>query len=169
MRGPFALLVVLAVLVLLSGCYRLANPPELGEAIRVEVVGNNGRMPRAQGYVVDAVSNALVTRLGWQVRPTGTSRLQLTLREETINAPGKDTHGVTNSWNIRINGSALLVARGGSMTTTFTGVGDATGLNSAQGGEAAALQAAAKAAANDLVAWLDSNAGAITAELKKTP
>ena len=166
MRGPFALLVML---VLLSGCYRLANPPELGEAIRVEVVGNNGRMPRAQGYVVDAVSNALVTRLGWQVRPTGTSRLQLTLREESINAPGKDTHGITNSWNIRINGNALLVARGGSMMTTFTGVGDATGLNSAQGGEAAALQAAAKAAANDLVAWLDSNAGAITAELKKTP
>lgn len=159
----------MTMLMLLSGCYRLANPPELGEAIRVEVVGNNGRMPRAQGYVVDAISNALVTRLGWQVRPTGTARLQVTLKEESINAPGKDAHGITNSWNIRLNGTALLVARGGSMTTTFTGVGNATGLNSAQGGEAAALHAAAKAAADDLVSWLDSNAGTITAELKKTP
>ena len=63
-------------------------------------------------------------------------------------------------------GTALLVARGGSLTSAFTGLGNATGLNSAQGGEAQALQAAAKAAADDLVSWLDANAGAITENVK---
>ena len=150
---------LIAATVLLSGCYRLANPPELGDAVRIEVVGNQGRMPRAQGYVVDAVSNALITRLGWRVRPNGTTRLQLSLHEEGIDAPGQDRQGISNSWSIRLSGTALLVARGGSITSTFSGLGNATGLNSAQGGEAQALQSAAKAAADDLVSWLDANAG----------
>ena len=160
---------LLGVTVMLSGCYRLKNPPASGEAVRIEVVGNQGRMPRAQGYVVDAVSNALITRLGWRVRPDGTTRLQLSLREEEIDAPGKDRQGISNSWSIRLNGTALLVARGGSLTSTFTGLGNATGLNSTQGGEAQALQAAAKAAADDLVSWLDANAAAITEEVKIKP
>lgn len=161
-----SLIAALVLVGLLSGCYRLENPPELGEAVRIEVVGNHGRIPRAQGYVVDAVSNALITRLGWRVRPNGTTRLQLSLREEGIDAPGKDRLGISNSWSIRLDGSALLVTRGGSMTSTFTGLGNATGLNSEQGGEAQALQSAAKAAADDLVSWLDANAGAITMDLK---
>lgn len=161
-----SLMVGICLAGLLSGCYRLANPPELGEAIRIEIIGNQGRMPRAQGYVVDAVSNALITRLGWRVRPDGTTRLQVSLHEEDIDAPGKDRQGISNSWSIRLSGTALLVARGGSMTSTFTGLGNATGLNSQQGGEAQALQSAAQAAADDLVSWLDANAGSITAGLK---
>ena len=108
---------VVAATVSLSGCYRLKNPPELGDAVRIEVVGNQGRMPRAQGYVVDAVSNALITRLGWRVRPNGTTRLQLSLHEEGIDAPGQDRQGISNSWSIRLSGTALLVARGGSITS----------------------------------------------------
>ena len=115
------------------------------------------------------ISNDLITRLGWRVRPDGTTLLQLSLKEEDIDAPGKDRDGISNSWSIRLSGTALLVARGGSMTSTFTGLSNATGLNSEQGGEAQALQSAATAAADDLISWLDANAGTITMGLKADP
>ena len=148
---------LLACLTGLSGCYRLDSPPKLGETIRVEFVGNDSRLVRSQGYVTDAVAKALVQRLGWQVSPTGTAKLQLALREERINDTSQDSRGITNSWSIRLEGTALLVARSGSLTGTFTGLGNSTGLSTGQG-EPEALQAAATQAADDLVSWLDVNA-----------
>ena len=153
------------VLLATSACYRLGSPPTLGETVRIEVVGNQGRMPRAQGYFVDATSRALVNRLGWRVSPTGTATLQVVLHEERIDAPAQDRRGISTSWSIRIEGTALLVARGGSLTGTFTGAGNATGLNTVQG-EPEALKAAATQAADDLVSWLDAHAGEISADAR---
>ena len=151
------LLSLVACLTAVSGCYRLESPPKLGETIRVEFVGNDARLVRSQGYVTDAVAKALVQRLGWQISPTGTAKLQLALREERINDNSQDSRGITNSWSIRIEGTALLVARGGSIMGTFTGLGNSTGLSTSQG-ESEALQAAATQSADDLVSWLDTNA-----------
>jgi hypothetical protein len=141
----------------LTGCYRLASPPDVGEVVRLEIVGNHSHVVRAQGYFTDALAKALVARLGWRVSPAGTAKLQLTLSEEVIDPQSRDRRGVTNSWAIRLSGNALLVARGGSLTGTFTGVGNATGLVAIQG-EPEALQAAASQAADDLVSWLDVRA-----------
>jgi hypothetical protein len=153
----FGIVSLALCLTALSGCYRLDSPPKLGETIRVEFVGNDARLVRSQGYVTDAVAKALVQRLGWQVTPNGTAKLQLVLREERIEASAQDSRGITNSWSIRLDGTALLVARGGSITGTFTGLGNSTGLSTSQG-EPEALQAAATQAADDLVSWLDINA-----------
>ncbi len=141
----------------LAGCYRLAAPPDLGETVRVEIVGNDGKLVRSQGYLTDAVAEALVKRLGWHVSPNGSAKLQLAIREERIKATAQDTRDVSDAWSVRIEGTALLVARGGSLTGTFTGLGNYTGLHSLQG-EPEALQAAAIQAADDLVSWLDVNA-----------
>ncbi len=146
----------------LGGCYRLANPPELGEAVRIEIVGNQGKLVRTQGYLTDAIAKGLVQRLGWRVSPNGTAKLQLTIREEEIRANSQDRRDITNSWAIRIQGNALLVARGGSLIGTFTGVGNSTGL-STNPGEPEALQAAAAQAADDLISWLDIRAKTVIA------
>lgn len=154
---PFALVAASIAAAAIAGCYRLAGPPDLGEAVRVEVVGNDGKLVRSQGYLTDAVADALVKRLGWRVSPTGTAKLQLAIREEKIKATAQDTRDVTDAWSVRLDGTALLVARGGSLTGTFTGLGNYTGLHTIQG-EPEALQAAAVQAADDLVSWLDANA-----------
>ena len=146
-----------ALLMLLAGCYRLASPPDVGETVRIEVVGDHSRVVRAQGYFTDALAQALVDRLGWRVSPTGSAKLLVTLAEEVIDPQARDRRGVTSSWAIRLSGNALLVTRGGSLLGTFTGVGNATGLVAIQG-EPEALQAAAKQAADDLVSWLDVRA-----------
>ncbi len=148
---------LMVLMLLLSACYRLASPPDLGETVRLEVVSNKGKLVRSQGYLIDAVGQALLTRLGWRVGPNGTAVLKLVIDEETIDAGSHDTNAVTDSWVIRIHGNALLVARGGSLTGTFTGVGNATGLATSQG-EPQALQAAARQAADDLATWLDVRA-----------
>ena len=145
-----------------NGCYRLANPPELGEAVRIEIVGNQGKLVRTQGYLTDAIAKGLVQRLGWRVSPNGTATLQLSIREEEIRANSQDRRDITNSWSIRIQGNALLVARGGSLIGTFTGVGNNTGL-STNPGEPEALQAAANQAADDLISWLDIQAKTLIA------
>lgn len=147
----------LLMLVALTGCYRLESPPDLGETVRLEIVSNKGKLVRSQGYLTDAVGQALLTRLGWRVGPNGSAVLKLVIDEETIDAGSHNTNDVTDSWVIRINGNALLVARGGSLAGTFTGVGNATGLATSQG-EPQALQAAARQAADDLVTWLDVRA-----------
>lgn len=154
------LLVAVSVFVLgllLNGCYRLASPPDLRETVRLEIVSNKGKLVRSQGYLTDAVGQALLIRLGWRVGPSGSAVLKLVIDEETIEAGSRNTTDVTDSWVIRIHGKALLVARGGSLTGTFTGVGNATGLATSEG-EPQALQAAARQAADDLVTWLDVRA-----------
>ena len=156
MRLALALLAATAVAGL-AGCYRLASPPGLGETVRLEIVGNKGRLVRSQGYLTDAVARALVQRLGWRVGPQGTATLQLAIAEEDISAHAHDRQDLTSSWTIRINGTMLLVARGGSLTGTFTGVGNTSGLASTQG-EPEALQDAAEQAADDLVTFLDVRA-----------
>lgn len=157
---------LVCMMVALAGCYRLDSPPELGESVRIEVVGDQARLPRAQGYLVDAVGKALINRLGWRVSPNGTAALQLALHEERINAEAHDARGLSTSWSIRISGTALLVARGGSVLGTFSGVGNATGLNTPQG-EPEALESAATQAADDLVSWLDANAGTLVPKAKR--
>ncbi len=155
-RAAWGVAVAAAALVA-GGCYRLDSPPALGETVRLEIVGNQGKLVRAQGYLTDAVAKGLVQRLGWRVSPQGTAKLQLALREERIEANAQDRRDVTSSWAIRIEGTALLVARGGSVAGTFTGVGNATGLAGTQG-EPEALQAAATQAADDLCSWLEVRA-----------
>lgn len=155
-----AVIVAACAAAAVAGCYRLSGPPDLGETVRVEVVGNDGKLVRSQGYLTDAVAEALVKRLGWRVSPTGTAKLQLAIREERIKATAQDTRDVTEAWSVRLDGTALLVARGGSLTGTFTGVGNYTGLHSIQG-EPEALKAAAIQAADDLASWLDVNAARV--------
>ena len=150
-------LVALGLASLLSSCYRLASPPDLQQTVRLEIVSNKGKLVRSQGYLTDAVGQALVNRLGWRVGPHGSAVLKLVIDEESIEAGSHNTNNVTDSWVIRLHGNALLVARGGSLTGTFTGVGNATGLATTQG-EPQALQAAALQAADDLVTWLDVRA-----------
>jgi hypothetical protein len=161
MRGLICVAAVMALLAL-GGCYRLQSPPDLDETVRIEVVGDQARLVRSQAYLVDAIDRSLVERLGWRVSPTGTARLQIAIQEERIRANADDDRGVTNSWQIRVRGTALLVARGGSLTTTFSGVGNATSLAGIQG-EPEALRAAATQAAEDLTGWLDVHASTLIA------
>ncbi|MBA2481523.1 MAG: hypothetical protein H0V44_12735 [Planctomycetes bacterium] len=139
-------------LVLTSGCYSLRKPPTVDEPVRVQVMSNESRLIHAQGYLQQAVADALVQKLGWNVSPAGTARLELSIAREDIGPVAKDARDITARWSIRLSGRALLASRKGNLTTTYSGVGYATGLAD----ETEALRAAADQAAFHITAWLET-------------
>jgi hypothetical protein len=141
-------------LVATAGCYRLSNPPVLGESVRVIVKVNDARLVRAQAYMQNSVARVLQNRLGWKVSPSGSARLELTLEEETIRGTGTDRQNIPVRFNITMHGDAILISRHPAITHTYNGVGHASGLS----GEPEALEQAAENAALSLANWLE-NAG----------
>lgn len=147
--APLAAALLLTVL---CGCgYRLAGAPALGEPIRVVVVSNDARLVRAQAALQRAVADALQSRLGWQVDPAGSAKLELTIAQERIDSAGTDRRDVPARWSIRLQGKALLAARGGTAYGDYRGTGYASGL----GDEPEAINAAADDAAALIGAWLE--------------
>ena len=134
-----------------AGCaYRLQSPVAIDEPIRIQVVTDQGRYPRAGIYLQEEVSDQLAVQTGWKVRPDGSARLDLSLEADRISASGDDNRGMPTRWRIVLHGTALLVTRRGTRTHQFTGNGYA----STREQEPAALRAAATDAATAIAAWL---------------
>lgn len=155
MKSSAAALLVAAALLLaaaLAGCgYRLAGAPALGEPIRVVVVTNDARLVRAQAALQRAVAEALQSRLGWQVSPTGSAKLELTIAQEKIDSTGTDRRDVPARWSIRLQGKVLVAARDGTAYGDYHGTGYSSGL----GDEPEAINNAADEAAALISAWLE--------------
>jgi hypothetical protein len=144
-----------ALALLLGGCgYRVAAPAPLGEAVRIEIAVDEARLVRAQAYLQTAVAQAIEGKLGWRVSPTGSARLSLTLKRETVQTNGTADRDIPAQWTITLEGDALLTAQRGKLFTGYTGTGYASALAS----EPDALRAAAQTAAESIAAWLDGEA-----------
>lgn len=151
-RRPAAALAAAALAVaVLTGCYRIARPVDLGETVRVVVVTNDARLVRAQAYLQSEVAEALTQRLGWKVGPTGSARLELGLAREDLDATATDRRDIPARWSITLRGAALLVSARGQTAGTYAGVGHASGVAD----EPEALRQAARNAAAELVVWLE--------------
>jgi outer membrane lipopolysaccharide assembly protein LptE/RlpB len=138
---------------MLTGCgYRLAGAPALGEPIRVVVVSNDARLVRSQAALQQAVADSLQSRLGWQVSPTGSAKLELTIAQERIASTGTDQRDVPARWSIRMQGKVLIAARDGNAFGDYQGTGYSSGL----GDEPEAIKAAAAEAALLISTWLES-------------
>jgi hypothetical protein len=149
------LLTLLVSVAFLPSCgYRVAGVRPLGEPVRVVVSFNEARLVRVQGYLQEEVAAALENKLGWRVSPTGSAKLELFVDEEVIRASGHDERGIANRWTIRCSGQALLTSRRGNIHTPWTGTGYSGGLPD----EAAALQLAARNAAELIAVWLENEA-----------
>lgn len=146
----FRAAILMAAALVMAGCYRPAPPDALGETVRLEFSGNDGRFVRAQGYLAEELGKNLATRLGWQVSPTGTATLTISLREERINVSGRSRDGIPEGQRVRLRGTALLSARGSALTTPFSGEAVVTSI----GTEPESLRAAAQACAQEIGAWL---------------
>lgn len=147
---PLATLAVAALL--LSACWRVREPPQIHEPVRVEVVGVSTRLPHAQAYLQRAIADTLVDRLGWDVGPHGSARLEVTIDRESIDTAARDPRGVPTRWSIRLAGTALLVSQHGNILHRFSGHGYATRLADEEEG----LRAAADNAAFMLSCWLET-------------
>lgn len=146
MKAVCAILLGLA----LGGCYRAGPPPRNQEAVRVEVIANDARLVRGQASLHAAVAEALSQRLGWQVNPTGSARLELTLERDDLTATSSDRRGIAARWKVTLHGVARLRTRNGEIAHPWRGVGYASGL----GDEAEALDQAARNGAAEIAAWL---------------
>jgi hypothetical protein len=109
---------------------------------------------RVQGYLQDEVAAAIERKLGWQVSPSGSAKVELHVDEEIISARGQDTRGIASRWTISCRGQSLFTSRQGSASSTWTGTGYSGGLED----EAAALQQAARNAAELVAVWLENQA-----------
>ena len=121
--GGHPLLVLAAACALMQGCYALRNPPALADAVRIEVISNQGRLVRTQAYLVDEIAQSLQSRLGWRISPDGAARLQLVIREEVIRPVSRDQRGIPAAWNVEIRGRWLLTTRNGHNDGSFAGNG----------------------------------------------
>lgn len=136
---------------LLAGCaWRIEAPVALGETLRLQVVANQGRLPRAGALLQSALAETLPSLTGWRLRPDGQARLDLSIDKDRIRASADDSRGVPVRWTIELHGSALLVSRHGTRTFRFSGTGYASGRDH----EAVAVSAAAAAAADSIARWL---------------
>lgn len=156
------LAVALAGVSALIGCYRPRAPEDLGQSVCIEITGNEARLVRIQGYLQRAVAAALTERLGWQVTPTGSARLQLHVEEEDITSSGTDQRNTPNRWTVVIRGQALLNSRRCKAASAWSGSGYASALSSTTDDEASALKNAAASAALTIATWLE-------AELRSRP
>jgi hypothetical protein len=143
-----------ALLLAVTGCYRPAPPGDLGEPVRLVVVANQGRLPRAQGLLVQEIGQALVTRLGWQVSPTGSATLSISIHEEGYNATWRDLNDVPQAQRVRLRGTVLVHSRAGTWVAPCSGEALVTSI----GGEPEALREAARICATDITEWLATQA-----------
>lgn len=142
---------LLLICTLLSSCaWRIEAPVALDESLRVQVVADQGRLPRAGALLQSAVADAIPVLTGWRLRPDGQARLDLSIDADRIRASADDTRGVPVRWAIEVRGSALLVCRQATRTFRFSGTGYASGRD----GEADALTAATSSAADAIARWL---------------
>jgi len=150
-----SLLVIAALSLVLSSCsYRAAGVKPLGEPLRVVVSVNHGRLVRVQGYLQDEVASAIERKLGWQVSPSGSAKIELHIDEEIITSSGRDARGIASRWTISCRGQSLFTSRQGNANSTWTGTGYSGGLAD----EATALQQAARSAAELIAVWLENQA-----------
>lgn len=148
-------LVIVGALFAMSSCsYRAAGIAPLGEPVRVVVSVNQGRLVRVQGYLQEAVAAAIENRLGWQVSPSGSAKIELHIEEEIISSSGRDARGIASRWTISCRGQSLFTSRQGNANGTWSGTGHSSGLEN----EATALQQAARQAADLIAAWLENEA-----------
>lgn len=146
---------LLGGLLSLSACsYRVAGVVPLGEPLRVVVSVNQGRLVRVQGYLQDEVAAAIEHRLGWQISPSGSAKVELHIDEEVISSTGSDARGVATRWTISCRGQSLFTSQRGNASSQWTGTGHSGGLAD----EAAALQQAARNAAEVITVWLENQA-----------
>jgi len=148
----WAALAVAGCVAALGGCYAVREPPQIGEAVRIEVISDRGRLVQAQAFLNTAIGDSIVERLGWQVSPVGSARLELSIAQEYIDVSLRDSRGVPNQWVIHLQGTALLVCQKGNIYEHFSGLGYATGLNDQDAG----LRTAAQDAAWGLTSWLET-------------
>ena len=142
---------LLLILLLLSACsWRVSAPATLQDAVRLTVIADQGRLPRAGLDLQAAAADAIAYRTGWQVRGDGAARLDLAIDTDDFAATADDARGIASRWRYRMEVSALLVTRDG--TRTWRGSG--TGYAGSRVEEQLAVQAAAKDAANSLALWL---------------
>ena len=146
------ILVVGLFLIVCGGCYRVGPPPAVAESVRVVVVANDARLVRGQASLQSEVAEALTQRLGWQVDPAGSARLDISLAREDQNETAGDRRGIPARWSITLHGIAKLRSRNGEIAHAWRGVGHASGLND----EAAALDQAAHNGAAEIAAWLQA-------------
>ena len=149
-----AALSLFAALILSACSYRLAGIKPLGEPVRVVISVNQGRLVRLQGYLQEEVANAVESKLGWRVSPTGSAKLELHIDEEKITPSGNDARGIVSRWTITCGGQILLNSKRGHLHGPWTGTGYSSGLPD----EATALQQAAKNAAEHIAVWLENEA-----------
>ena len=147
---------LLALLGLLTGCYRLEQPAELGQDVRIEITVNNAKMVRSQAYLQAAVADALANQLGWHVSPKGSARLQLTIEKEDIVSSGTNWRDTPNRWTITLSGQVLLSSRQAPILGTWAGTGYASALNSTSDDEPSALRNASVNAATTIATWLEA-------------
>jgi hypothetical protein len=151
----FAVVALLISQIPLSSCtYRAAGVRPLGEPVRVVVSVNQGRLVRVQGYLQDEVAAAIERKLGWQVSPSGSAKIELHIDEEIITTSGRDARGIASRWTISCRGQSLFTSRQGNANSTWTGTGYSGGLED----EAVALQQAAHNAAELITVWLENQA-----------
>ncbi len=144
---------VLGAVLLLSACsWRVASPAPQTGAVRIAIVADQGRLPRAGLDLQAAVGDAIAYRTGWQVRGDGAARLELSIDKDDFAATADDARGIASRWRYRMDVSALLVSSAG--TRTWKGSG--TGYAGSRAEEQLAVQAAAKDAADVLARWLAS-------------
>jgi hypothetical protein len=153
--GAMGALMISGILLLLSGCaFRLAAPAQLDQAVRVEVVADQGRIARAGVDLQAAVADAVAYRTGWRVHPDGAARLELSIDRDEFSASGDDSRGIANRWRYHVLVTAMLVTAHG--TRTWSGSG--TGYAGSRAEEIAASKAAAQDAADQLARWLAGQA-----------
>lgn len=148
MRSTAAIL--LAALLLQSCSWRIAGPADLPDTVRISVVADQGRLPRAGLDLQAAVADAVAYRTGWKVRGDGAARLDLSIDKDTFAATADDSRQIASRWRYHIEVTALLVTRDG--TRTWRGGG--TGYAGSRAEEQLAVQAATKDAADVLARWL---------------
>lgn len=158
---PACAMLMLAALALQGCAYHARSPTQLDETLRLQVVADQGRFPRAGPLLQEEASDRIAVQTGWRIRPDGSARLDLSLEADRISASGDDNRGVPTRWRIVLRGTALLVTRHGTRTTTFSGSGYASSIEQ----EPAALRAAAGDASDHLALWLQQ----IDLEAKQKP
>ena len=140
-------------LIVLSGCsYRLAGVKPLGEPVRVVIASNASNIVRSQGYLQQEIAAAIENKLGWQVSPTGSAKLSLTVEKERIEATGNDSRGIATRWNITISGQVMLTSQHGTAINKWEAVGYSSGLKN----EADAISLAANNAGLQIATWLEN-------------
>lgn len=142
---------VAALALAAGGCaWRIESPTALGEAVRVQVVADQGRLPRFGVLLQAAVAEAIPAQTGWRVRPDASAKLELTIDRDRIHTKADDDRGVPVRWEIELSGTALLVSARGTRTFQWSGNGYAGGRD----GEKTALDAAAADASATIARWL---------------